>query len=270
MLKEPMRNLSDARTEGALNSHKMRARAAGGQGEMRSELGPLAPLFQTQPEDVLAAQPRHVITVGDITRGLGLDGATSDRVQRAVATSNVSYSPKAGQQRLAQGRGMLLDVMRAAIPDVDKRDEIMRRALAFWRKTQSTDGTRSPTMRAVIKSDRFFGTTPEKPLVIPLRKSSDGHKYKRRMPDGKGGWRYVYDDEHGRQSTQLEKPKKRAGKPYISIEGEGADRVVKDHASKEEAHAYGTALRAQGKTAFVHSAADAKKYGLDPRPAKGK
>jgi len=58
-------------------------------------------------------------------------------------------------------------------------------------------------------------------------------------------------------------------KKYISIEGEGANRVVRDHASKKEAHAYGASLRTQGKVAFVHSAADAEKHGLDPRKKAG-
>lgn len=196
-MKDPTRSLSEPGFGAALSSHKLRARAGAGLGEMSSEIGP-ARLFQTEPEDLLAPQPRHVVTVADVTRGLGLEATVSDRVQRMVVGSNVQYTPRAGQQRLASGRSYLIEALRVLIPAADVRGEVTRRALALWRKTQSTDGMRSPTMRTVIKAEQFFAA-PRARLVL-LRKSGDGqeragHKYLHRKPDGKGGWTYAYSSE---------------------------------------------------------------------------
>lgn len=59
------------------------------------------------------------------------------------------------------------------------------------------------------------------------------------------------------------KSPKGKGTPYVSVvHNADGTRTVKDHASKKEAHAYGKELRAQGKTAYVHSKADAEKFGL--------
>lgn len=207
-MKDPTRSLSEPGFGAALSSHKLRARAGAGLGEMSSEIGP-ARLFQTEPEDLLAPQPRHVVTVADVTRGLGLEATVSDRVQRMVVGSNVQYTPRAGQQRLASGRSYLIEALRVLIPAADVRGEVTRRALALWRKTQSTDGMRSPTMRTVIKAEQFFAA-PRVRLVL-LRKSGDGeeragHKYLHRKPDGKGGWSYFYADSKGEHYSHEDAP----------------------------------------------------------------
>lgn len=169
MIKEPLRSLGEPGFGSALSSHKMRARAAAGFGEMQSEIGP-SRLFQTEPEDPLAPQPRHVVTAADITRGLGLDASLADRVQKLIVGTNVQYLPQAGQQRLASGRSLLIDSLRTLVRDPDVRGEITRRAMALWRKTQATDGTRAPALRTVIKSDRLYARPVGPRLVIFVRR----------------------------------------------------------------------------------------------------
>lgn len=173
MIKEPLRSLSEPGFGSALSSHKMRARAGMGLGEMQSEIGP-SRLFETEIEDFSSPQPRHVVTVADITRGLGLDATVSDRVQRLVAGSNVQYAPRAGQQRLALGRGHLIESLRVMVPDPDVRGEITRRALAFWRKNQSTDVKRAPALRTVIKAEQFYAPAQKRLVIMVTRKRDAG------------------------------------------------------------------------------------------------
>lgn len=163
-----------------MSTHKMRQLAASGRGERI-----LPGLFAANTDPLV--RPRHVIDVHDVTQGLGLPAALSERVQGLVGGENVSFAPRGGTQRLVQGRGRLTEFLRAQDIELGVRQEIEKRALAFWRRTQTTDLAREPVMRfAAVKSERDL-----EPRIFMLRKSV-GHKYVRRMPDGKGGWTYFY------------------------------------------------------------------------------
>ena len=58
---------------------------------------------------------------------------------------------------------------------------------------------------------------------------------------------------------------KHAGEAHIVVAHHADGPKVTDHASKKAAMARGKELRAQGVTAVVHSAENARKFGLDPR-----
>lgn len=192
--------MADAGRPSSMSSHKLRRLAATGQGEQL-----LPRLFETR--DQSAPQPRHVITIDDVTRGLGVDAPTAERVARVVVGTNVSFSTQGGSQRLVDGRGRLVEFLREQGVNSDVRQEIEKRALAFWRRTQKTDLQKEPKMRFVLKAELGEST---------LEKAG-GHKYLRREPDGRGGWRYFYHvkadrkEGHGAERAEI-KEGDRAGK----------------------------------------------------------
>lgn len=49
---------------------------------------------------------------------------------------------------------------------------------------------------------------------------------------------------------------------YITVDYTGGGRAVVGHATKRAAVAYGTALRLAGRDVYVHSTADARKFGV--------
>ena len=56
--------------------------------------------------------------------------------------------------------------------------------------------------------------------------------------------------------------------PYIVVAEMADGTVVTDHPSKTAAHTAVTALRRAGVVAFAYPAADAIRFGLDPRLAR--
>lgn len=197
---EPSREGSKAPVFPSMQSHRLRYDAARGIGEQNAQANALTRLFITQPEDTPA--PRHVIVIGDVTQGLGFDPETEQRVQRLVLDVNPSFDAKTQTQRLVFARGKTLDTLRSFVHITsDQREEVMKRALAFWKRNYQTDyGDQPPTIRSMEKALPTF--------VIPesLAKGGEqaGHKYLARKPDGKGGYVYSYTPPVGRKHTPEE------------------------------------------------------------------
>lgn len=166
-----------------MSTNKLTVAAAQGRGE------PIAPRLFVETSDPTGVEGRHVVSAGDVVRGLGLRSDVATRVERMVA--GVDNPTVGGRGRVAQsflGRSQLAEFLRTQDVNSDIRQEIEKRALAFWRRPQP-----GGNMRHVIKSsangERLQGAGR---LYISDLTKAAGHKYMSRKPDGKGGWTYQY------------------------------------------------------------------------------
>jgi hypothetical protein len=193
----------------SMSTHKLRQQAAAGFGELQAVQQELARVQRTEPEDPTKPLPRRVTTLEEVTHGLGLDQADAQRVQRVVADTNPSFTVKTQTQRIFHARGRFLSFMRDSMRHIpsDKREELLKRAVAYWQHHYQTDYGKAPTARygevrrsmeheplAVITVGKLL-KGPPKLVVDPLYKGPPrGGKYYRRVPytDGKGNKRYRY------------------------------------------------------------------------------
>lgn len=169
-------------------------------GEIHAHTLAAEKLFRTQEEN-FEVDP-HVVGIEDVTRGLGLEPGDAERIQRLVQDTNPEFKAKSQTQRLFHARGRLLDTMKHSMKHVpsDLREQVLKRALQFWKKTYQTDYGKDATLRwggagNTMKSTRFV-------IPLDLAKASKGsekagHKYLSRKPDGKGAWDYVYKHPAG-------------------------------------------------------------------------
>lgn len=204
------------------SGHKLRAMAASGLGELNALQARAAQMQRTEPEDPTRRTPAHVVVIEDVTRGLGLDLADVWRIDGLVSGTSAEFTQKTQTQRLMHARGRLLEVMRTGMKHVpaDIREELLRRATAYWRRNQQTDYGKEPTVRfgggAMRKGPTpvlFLGSPPTEPgaiWVVPLRKAAArGGKYYRRVATGnpKRPWKYyytraAYEKEHGQHGEK--------------------------------------------------------------------
>ena len=95
----------------------------------------------------------HVIHAEDITRGLGLDSITESKILQVIRETRFDFGfhPKLRVPRVVHARLQLSTVMRAANQiDSSTRMEIMRRAMAYWKRNGS-DYQQDPNIRYVFK-----------------------------------------------------------------------------------------------------------------------
>lgn len=120
----------------------LRTQARAGMGEINAFQLEVQRMQRTTTET--ADLPRIVHKVEDITRGLGLEKADETTIQRAVAQTNTQFNPKTQTQRVFLARGMLGDLLRSMthVPG-DARQEIAKRATAWWKKQGPTALDRS-------------------------------------------------------------------------------------------------------------------------------
>ncbi len=139
---EPSRGFATGIGPGAMTryapTNKLRTMLADGRGEYQAQQLMVTRMMRTQPED--GRVPPHVVVVEDITRGLGLDQVDAERIQKAIASTNVTFTPKTQTQRLFLGQGALVTLLRSMKHvDSDARLEIARRARTWWKKNTTTD-----------------------------------------------------------------------------------------------------------------------------------
>jgi len=207
----------------SLSTHKLQRDAGRGLGELHA----LQHLFDTEEEDYAKPTPRHVISIDDVTRGLGLDRELETLLHRVLDSTRTDFNRRSGNARLVGARGLLLSWLRSRGDEINAglRLEIVRRADAYWRKRGAED------MRLVVKSLRK-GERPD-------------HKYTRRTPDGKGGYHYEYNEVR-LSKPQLDRVLKRGNYSIISAGRNGEDAREKgmspDH---PEFHARHEKLRAE-------------------------
>ena len=127
---------------------RLRERARAGFGEFQSEQLMVQRLFRTKPET--AEADRHVVLIDDVTRGLGLQQADEQRIQKAILDTNPSFSPKTQTQRLFHAQGRLSELLRS-MKEVtsDARLEIAKRARSWWKKQYDTDLNRNRTVPGI-------------------------------------------------------------------------------------------------------------------------
>lgn len=208
----------------SLSTHKLQRDAGRGLGELHA----LQHLFDTEEEDYTKPTPRHVLTVDDVTRGLGLDRELETLLRRLLDSTRTDFNRRSGNTRLIGARGLLLSWLRGRGDEINAglRLEIVRRADAYWRKRGAED------MRLVVKSLSKGGERPD-------------HKYNHREPDGKGGYRYTYN-EVKLSKPQLDRVLKRGNYSIISAGRNGEDprekKMPHDH---PEFHARHEKLRAE-------------------------
>jgi len=216
-------------------TNKIRTLLENGQGEILANVREVNRLFRTQSET--APLPRRVSELADVTRGLGLEFADEQRIQRLIADTNVEMTPVTQTQRIVLGRDRIVSSLRAMthIPS-DARLEITKRAMAWWKQNVATEYTRKPEIRASMtrksleptmtkaahpklgpvgqwlaekkkRREELFGKRSlsryenGEPVLVKAEKGVQvtGHKYEARKPDGHGGWLYKYPGKPGWQ-----------------------------------------------------------------------
>jgi hypothetical protein len=161
------------------STHKARARAKAGFGEAQALVVAVNKLFRTQDE--FGDPPPHVITVQDVTRGIVIDPVDQEKIQKLVTDTPVSFDSKMQTQRIFHARGRLHEALRHSYKhlDSDTRMEVIKRAMAYWRRNNQTDYGREPTIR--------WGKSMK--LIVPMQKARKAHggKYAMRvvLPDGR-------------------------------------------------------------------------------------
>lgn len=131
------------------STHKMRAMAAAGFGEAGAMQREVARMSRTQTEDPTARTPRVVITLQDVTQGLGLSDADEQRLQGLVSDTLPTFTQKTQTQRIMHARSRLQHALRDSMKhiDADTRMEVLRRAVAYWKRNYQTDYGKTPTVR---------------------------------------------------------------------------------------------------------------------------
>lgn len=162
-------------------------------------------MMRTESEDPTARIRPQVQSLQDVTHGLGIDQADSQRLQRMVEENSARFSQKTQTQKLMLARGSLLTTMRASMKhiDSDTRGEVLRRATEFWRRTQQTDYGKTPTVRWGV--EKSMDATLMIPTETLMKSGARGGKYYRRVPKPGGGYRYfytkdAYDKAHGAEA----------------------------------------------------------------------
>jgi hypothetical protein len=140
---------------------RLRALARGGLGEQFAVQHALARMAR-MTEDTAPVE-RHVVTVEDVTRGLGLTPEDAGRVQKLIQDTPVEFTPKTQTHRIFLAKGRLVDTLRALQVPADTRLEIARRAGAWWRKAFDTELIRRRTPDEI----RWKAERPAKLVAVP-------------------------------------------------------------------------------------------------------
>lgn len=142
-------------------------------------------MFQEEPEG--KRPDPHIMSVEDVTKNLGLDQVTRERVHKVLRQVTSSYGAPREESlsmvrapRINHARVYFMDVIRAMDHvDADTRLELERRAITYWRKFGKTDYERKPTMRHLVSKSRAADPTLRK-----ADKDDDGEEQpKRSEPD---------------------------------------------------------------------------------------
>ena len=210
------------------SGHKLRRMAAEGRGEIAAHVMEVQRLFRVEPENRTGEQPRHVVDLEDVTRGLGLDSADAQRIQKLVSSTSAHFNQKTQTQKLMSARGRLLSVLRDSMKHVpsDTRRELVTRAVAWWKRHSQTDYGKKPTVRAggeMQKSNPILAMTVDTLLEGPSRpqlivksggwiKTAKGYKRRRG-----GKWEYYYPHPDGKPGKKVKKRKKKPASTQLSL-----------------------------------------------------
>ena len=155
---------------------KLRARLVAGKGELLAQQLAANRIFRENETTEDAPLPRHIIDLDDVTRGLGLDAADEQAVQRLIIDTNAHFDQTTQTHRLSIARERFVTTLRA-MPyiDSDTRMELTRRVIAYWRRNTQTDYGKPPTVRTIVVKS-------EPTLVIKAAQKLNGSEKRSSMP----------------------------------------------------------------------------------------
>lgn len=206
---------------GTADANKLRAWTDRGMGTLGEESRQLQRLFRTEEEG--SRPPPHVITIDDVTRGLGLESTDRETIHRLITQTRADYgvTEKLRSPRYAFAMNMLSDyLVKTKRFTSDQRMEIRRRASAWWRKYGKTTYEGRPMIRHLISKAQ---------LQSPSLLKGDGHEpahHEEKKPQGGGGpfmgprggkWA---DPQHTVPYTDIDKYKMR-------VSGQGHEETAK-------------------------------------------
>jgi hypothetical protein len=144
---------------GAANPAKLRRWTGAGLGEVQSMAAMAQRLFRTEQEGKLRSDP-HVITVDDVTKGLGLEDTDAARIQQLLTETRVDVftDPKLRSVRAPLAMTRLGEFLsKTERFTADQRMEVRRRAGAWWRKYGKPDYQQAPELRWNYAKALYFG-----------------------------------------------------------------------------------------------------------------
>ena len=157
-------------------TQKMRRMAANGLGEAGALVREATRMMRTQNErgayDGNLPVKRVVLTLQDVTHGLGLDFSDEQRIQLAVSDTLPTFTQKTQTQRIMHARGRFMSVLRDSMKHVDSdtRMELVRRAVAYWKRNYQLDYGKAPTVR-----HRGYEARKSMRFIIPVAAPALGH-----------------------------------------------------------------------------------------------
>lgn len=216
---------------------KLRAviRQGGGQlGDVQREANRL---FITKEEG--SRPDPHVVTVDDVTKGLGLDEVSRTKIHNVITGTRADYgaSPALRVPRLPAARTRLMDVLRA-MKEVDStaRMEIMRRAMIWWKKNVVTEMQGKPSIRFVVTKAQMesrdllkAGPLSEEPSDDEREKEAAKAKGSQPKPLPKPSERMSGSLNPAKDDEPKEAKGKKKGKPDKDAKGKKAPKLNVDH-----------------------------------------
>lgn len=159
---------------------KLRRWTGAGLGEAGSIQHQVNRLFRTEQEGK-RPQP-HVMSLGDITKGLGLEDTDREMIERVIAETRADYgmNEKTRYPRFAFALSHLSEVLQKTKRiSPEARMEVRRRASTYWRKYGKTTYEGKPMIRHLVTKAQLESST--------LIKAGDGGLDPKLMQTGKTG-----------------------------------------------------------------------------------
>lgn len=130
---------------------KLRRYAQRGAGQLGDEQRQVNLIFRTEKEG--KRPPPHVVTIEDVTKGLGLDDVERARIHKVIRQTRADFGqgPHLRVPRLPHARMQLMSVLRGMDSlDSTQRMEVARRAMVWWKKKVVTGMEAEPKIRYVV------------------------------------------------------------------------------------------------------------------------
>lgn len=200
-------------------SGKVRRWAAEGAGVQGGIQHQVNLLFRTREED--GTNDPHVVTVEDVTKGLGLDETDRTKIHNILTQTRVDFamSPKTRVPRLPSGMKLLGDfLMKTKRIPSDARMQIRRRANVWWRKYGKTTYEGKPMIRHIVTKSQL-----ESPKLL---KAMVGKKGEPPKGGGKGGGPYI-GPRGGKWADPQHTIPYKMDKYKMTVEGKDAEKTGK-------------------------------------------
>ena len=200
---------------------KLRRWTGQGAGEIGGIQHTINRLFRTERELTPGERlPPHIMSIEDVTKGLGLEQTDRDKVHRIIRQTRADYGASSHLRlpRLHSARATLSTFMlRTKRFSSEVRMEIQRRAMAWWKKYGHTDYEGTPMIRHIVTKAQA-----ESPTLLKAFGGEESVKRYAAGEAGAGGGGAGTKTAFGRMSKPAprggEKPKGGGG-PYVGPKG---------------------------------------------------